>query len=686
MQQAMQTENSLARYFARGGLAYFHALEGRVIEARQFLEQAVLEGASSGLIRQYASPMVLEMLYEIEHSGLPALPELSLQRELERILTEPNIHLRGVALRLRAMDRAGKGASFESLMADLESSEELLIRSGAPIQLARTQLAMARLCLRRGDENTGRRLAQKAWMVLSGYGDEFYPDDLRHLLEVRSDPVGLLRNGQESIERFTEIIREVIPTGDLTVLLNRTVATTNRFLGAERGGIFWFDRKNRASEPVLRAACNLSQSEVASKEFSHNRDLVRQAYRENAPKLVRMSPLYSTQQGQKAMLCIPFDVEGVPRGVLYHDNSYLERCFDFLDTKQLSQISRYLSSYIAQVHSYCVRLEAAASLPRAYVDAPDHLTVLAQSPVMQAVLNQFDLVAATESTVLILGETGVGKELLAHRIHRMSPRRDHALVIVDPTTINQNLFESELFGHEKGAFTGADRQKKGRMELAHMGTLFIDEVGEIPLPMQAKLLRVLQEKKLVRVGGNQTISSDFRLVAATNRDLAGEVAAGRFRKDLYYRLNVVPLFVPPLRSRIEDVSLLARHFLTRYSAKYHRPNLGLRHEDQEKLTAYAWPGNVRELKNVMERAVILSHEDRLTLDLSSGSGSVHAAPFDDLPSIDELQRRYINFVLAKTGGLIGGPGGAAEILGMKRSTLYSRMEKLGIRQKLPLEA
>jgi transcriptional regulator with GAF, ATPase, and Fis domain len=281
--------------------------------------------------------------------------------------------------------------------------------------------------------------------------------------------------------------------------------------------------------------------------------------------------------------------------------------------------------------------------------------------------------------VLISGETGVGKELLARRLHKMSPRRDYPLITVDPTTIPENLVESELFGHEKGAFTGADRQKNGRMVLAHGGTLFIDEVGEIPKSTQVKLLRVLQEKTLVRVGGTQTISSDFRLVAATNRDLAEEVAAGRFREDLFYRLNVVPIVLPPLKERIEDVLLLSQHFLSRYAAKYNRPELGLTEDDEARLKAYNWPGNVRELKNVIERAVILSSGERLMLDPPAKRIAHANNPFADLPTLDELQRRYITFVLDKTQGQMGGPRGAAELLGMRRSSLYSRMKKLGIR-------
>ena len=247
---------------------------------------------------------------------------------------------------------------------------------------------------------------------------------------------------------------------------------------------------------------------------------------------------------------------------------------------------------------------------------------------------------------------------------------------VDLSAIPETLIESELFGHEKGAFTGADRQKPGRLELAHQGTLFIDEVGEIPVHLQTKLLRVLQEKTFVRIGASRPLSSDFRLLAATNRDLEVEVAEGRFRKDLYYRLNVVPLRVPPLRERGRDVALLAKHFLDHYGRKHNRPDIQLSSEEKEELLAYHWPGNVRELKNIIERAVLLAEEQVIGLNLPNKTEPLSNHPFEAMPTMEDLQRRYIKFVLERTGGRIGGPGGAAEILGMKRTTVYTRMKKL----------
>jgi len=268
---------------------------------------------------------------------------------------------------------------------------------------------------------------------------------------------------------------------------------------------------------------------------------------------------------------------------------------------------------------------------------------------------------------------------LAKRIHEHSSRNKGPFIVVDVTTIPETLLESELFGHERGAFTGADSRKIGRLELAHQGTLFLDEIGELPLPAQTKLLRVIQERTFTRLGGIRPINSHFRLLAATNRRLEEEVAAGRFRQDLFYRLNVIPLNLPPLRERPEDIPLLAEYFMKQYALKYKRNMIRLTSEQEKLLRHYRWPGNIRELNNVMERAVLLSTETQLELNLPADLQANPVNPFFDFPSMDELQRRYIEFVFKKTGGKIAGAGGAADILGMNRTTLYSRMKLLGLR-------
>lgn len=679
LQEARMTQNALAGYFAKGGLAFHHYIEGRLKEAHDWITQTAEEGASSGLIHQYASPIVLETLFELHRHGMLDQTQFNYPNEFERIMREPNVHLRGVALRLKAADAVEKGSSNEVAERELGQSETYLKRSGDPVQLGKTRLEMARIRLRRGDKAGARTLAEMARENFGSYVEVFFPDDLRPLLALKSDLDFHKSPNDDMLGMLADVIDELSPSTDFETLLGRTVKATNRFFGAERGGIFWFRRHGAQTGPVLRGACNLSAADIAAEDFKSNLAMIFKAFQENKPQVIRRDDREAFPSRVKAMLGVPFSVEGHTRGVLYHDNSYVRDCFDSFDKAQLSLMARWLTSYIDHIFEFSRRVERKAVDTISQFDSGRDVSIITRSPRMLETLAQADRIAATNSSVLILGETGVGKELLARRIHNMSPRRNNPLVIVDPTVIPENLVESELFGHEKGAFTGADRQKKGRLELAHQGTVFIDEVGEIPRSIQVKLLRAIQERTMVRIGGNQTIYSDFRIITATNRDLAAEVAAGRFREDLYYRLNVIPITLPSLRERIDDVIVLAGHFLHRFATKYNRHNLELTRDHEAMLTAYAWPGNVRELQNVMERAVLLSFDGRLDLNLPTGRRPAGDNPFADMPSLDEIQRRYIDFVLARTEGKMSGPDGASAILGMKRTSLYNRMKKLGMR-------
>jgi chemotaxis protein methyltransferase CheR len=283
--------------------------------------------------------------------------------------------------------------------------------------------------------------------------------------------------------------------------------------------------------------------------------------------------------------------------------------------------------------------------------------------------------------VLIQGETGTGKELVAEAIHTLGPRKDRTLVKVNCAALPPGLAESELFGHEKGAFTGAQALRKGRFELADGATLFLDEVGELSPDVQAKLLRVLQDGQYQRVGGTRTLHADVRVVAATNRDLAKEVAKGRFREDLWYRLNVFPITVPPLRHRKEDIPMLAQFFLDRCCQKLGRTELDLPRSVVQALQAYAWPGNVRELQNLIEQAVLVSEGPLLRLPDRLGPAPAGPVGSGLLPSLVELERDHILKVLEATNWKVEGAKGAADILGLAPSTLRSRMQKLGIERR-----
>ncbi|MEN8761366.1 MAG: sigma 54-interacting transcriptional regulator, partial [Thiogranum sp.] len=316
--------------------------------------------------------------------------------------------------------------------------------------------------------------------------------------------------------------------------------------------------------------------------------------------------------------------------------------------------------------------------------------IIGTSRALKRTMAQIEAVAATPANVLVLGESGVGKEMIARAIHAESDRSDKPLVKVNCASIPKELFESEFFGHIKGAFTGAHRDRIGRLQLAAGGTLFLDEIGEIPLDQQGKLLRALQEHEFERVGDDRTVKVDVRVVAATNRDLEAEIKAGRFREDLFYRLSVFPIEVPPLRERAEDIAPLAQHFVERICAQLGREPLRLSKQQVDRLQGHSWPGNIRELKNIIERGVILSKGGRVRLDLAMPGEANNAAPADSGASGDagfitdaefrNLEKANMIAALRQAGWRIWGTDGAAELLGVKPSTLTYRMKVLGIKK------
>jgi formate hydrogenlyase transcriptional activator len=363
----------------------------------------------------------------------------------------------------------------------------------------------------------------------------------------------------------------------------------------------------------------------------------------------------------------------------------------------LRQIAGQVAIAVSNAMSYRRIEELNAQLAQEKIYLQDEIRteqlfeeIVGRSAALRRVLKEVETVAPTDSTVLILGETGSGKELFARAIHQLSGRRDNAFVKLNCAAIPTGLLESELFGHEKGAFTGAIGQRIGRFELAHRGTVFLDEIGEVPLELQPKLLRVLQEREFERLGSSRTLKSDARLIAATNRDLTTLVDQQQFRQDLFYRLNVFPIQVPPLRDRREDIPMLVRHFAQQFARRMKKTIETIPTETMDALTRYDWPGNIRELQNLLERAVILSRGTTLEVPMMAlpswsktstdtppprlnGSAGPHESD-----TLEEAERRHIVGILDQTNWIVAGPNGAAVRLGMKRSTLQFRMRKLGI--------
>jgi formate hydrogenlyase transcriptional activator len=370
--------------------------------------------------------------------------------------------------------------------------------------------------------------------------------------------------------------------------------------------------------------------------------------------------------------------------------------FSAQDISFLKQVAGPVAIAVENAMAYGQIAELTDKLAREKVYLEDEIRselnfeeIIGKSEALRAVLQQVETVAPTDSTVLIYGETGTGKELIARAIHDLSSRAKNAFVKLNCAAIPTGLLESEMFGHERGAFTGAIAQRIGRFELASRGTVFLDEIGEIPLELQPKLLRVLQEREFERLGSSRTLKSDARLIAATNRDLAEMVADHEFRADLFYRLNVFPILVPPLRDRREDIPLLVLHFARQFARRMNRAIETIPSETMNVLVSYHWPGNIRELQNLVERAVILSTGSVLNVPLRDLQFQPQTAVPTNAPAngkprkietLEEVERRHVLETLEATDWVVGGPKGAAVLLGLKRSTLQVRMEKLGIRR------
>ena len=390
-------------------------------------------------------------------------------------------------------------------------------------------------------------------------------------------------------------------------------------------------------------------------------------------------------RGIRSVCIVPL---ATARGVLGTLNlgAYSDAAFTPDHFALLTRVAGQIAIALRNAFSYQRIEELNAQLSREKLYLEDEIRgeyqfreIIGRSRALARVLREIQTVAPTDSTVLITGETGSGKELVARAIHELSTRSERPFVKLNCAAIPTGLLESELFGHEKGAFTGAINSRVGRFELASQGTVFLDEVGEIPLELQPKLLRVLQEREFERLGSSRTLRTDARLIAATNRDLEALASEHKFRQDLFYRLNVFPVAVPPLRDRREDIPMLVRHFAQTFARRMNKPIDTIPTDTMDALMRYDWPGNVRELQNLIERAVILSSGQTLTVPLGALTARPASAPGQEpVDTLEQADRRHILAALERSNWVIAGPNGAAARLGIKRSTLQFRMRKLGI--------
>ncbi|NLW82605.1 MAG: sigma-54-dependent Fis family transcriptional regulator [Desulfovibrionales bacterium] len=656
------------------------------------------------------------MLYSFLSMGMTPIPGVSFDEELSRALEGPNKHLQASALRTVATLFFERNAGINEALQFLQQSEDLFRRIGNQLESARTGLRIA-ICLdAMNAHDESENIRSESLKILSNFGQlDLYPTDCMKIndnklsqemhgyvsfLQDLPRTQFYLENSQknlfkipiqnilakkiitDSILFFSEydplencrIAFESLPSFlNLHQFLSQVAYIACSELGAERALIA---QMNEDGGLDIKATSNISSKEIKTGTM--------------IPKLssilskLENTPLFIEENGVVS-LTIPLKIYNLNFWILYIESSYAIHALKSINPKCYKEIVWIFSQEIRHALHYAEKnsIDNTPLFSSISIFRKDRLdSIVYESQIMRKLISKTRHVSTTEAPILILGETGVGKELLAQYIHNCSGRHGN-FIAVHPASNAENLFESEFFGHEKGAFTSAHKKRIGLVELAHNGTLFIDEVGDIPLAIQTKLLRVFQDRCFWRVGGNNPIESNFRLVGATNKDLWEEVLAGRFRKDLYYRMAVIPLTLPPLRDRKEDIPVLAKLFLSKFSKFY---NKNISYSDEiifDKLLKYDWPGNVRELKSVIERAVILYHGNELKFEIQSKNTDYNNCEkliqnnddfTSDLPTLDILEERYIKHVLNITDGKITGKKGALDILGMKRSTFYSKIK------------
>ncbi len=520
---------------------------------------------------------------------------------------------------------------------------------------------------------------------------------MSHVAEDFDELVATLQRERDQLNLLLDVTNAVVTQLDTRALFAAIAPALRKCCSADAAALALYDSDAR----VLRhhacdAAADFCPSANAPPEMVRSLDGSASGYvfTTGAPRIFSLAELetfpdsaFIRERGITSACSIPLLS---PKGVLgtldlgaFSPNAFSPDQFPLL-MRVAGQIAIAVDNAVA--YQRIEQLNAQLAREKLYLEdeiRSEHQfeEIIGRSGALSRVLHEIQTVAPTDSTVLISGETGCGKELVARAIHQLSGRRGGAFVKLNCAAIPTGLLESELFGHEKGAYTGAISQRVGRFELAHRGTVFLDEIGEIPLDVQPKLLRVLQEREFERLGSTRTLRTDARLIAATNRDLAALVEAQQFRQDLFYRIAVFPIQVPPLRERRDDIPMLVRHFAQQFARRMKKNIETIPAETMDVLTQYAWPGNIRELQNLIERAVILSAGPVLNVPVAGLNGrSPHPkpAPAQELQTLEAADRRHILSALDASNWVIGGPNGAAARLGLKRSTLQFRMGKLGI--------
>jgi len=680
VKDAGQTHNEWVQIMGSLMLALAYSLNNESKKSIAYLRK-FLQSSNQVHVSVQPYPYLMELCWAMEQGKLPHLPDLSLEREIQQMVMSENVFMKGVGYKFQALLEIRKGALPGKVIESLNSSLQYLKESGHQIEIAQSQLELARQYLLLGGPEKAKEMVLMASKVLCSFNEELVPDDLRSLIKVPLQRETLLNE-------ILKLGQEIVTVRDNRDLTQHIISTVNRLTGAERGAIFILDGSPRRPTLRLRASKNITSEQIAHPSFNSAMKMIEEVARAGKGLIQEEdSGMVSDSHPSeiiRSCICVPMILRGKVVGVLYHDNRLLSSAFKESDLEFLAYFAALAAFALdnAQAYEEIQLLNQKLKEEKLYYEE-QHLEslhiedVIGESLPIKQVLAQVDQVAKADTTVLIYGETGVGKELVARAIHRHSLRQDKPFIRVQCSALPESLITSELFGHEKGAFTGAIQRRIGRFELADGGTLFLDEIGDLPKEVQVRLLRVLQSKEFERVGGSETLHSDFRLVVATNRNLEEEIKASRFRADLYFRLNVFPIYVPPLRERKDDIPMLVRYFISIYGTKTGKTFDRIPEEEIGKLIQYDWPGNVRELENIIERGTILNHGPTFCVPKPSIDSLGFGLQREYL-TLRENERRHIQLALLKTGWKIRGPGGAAELLEIHPSTLAFKMKKLGI--------
>ena len=670
---------------AKIALALAYYLNGKEQEAIACFENW-LDRVKKVNVHGMLNPAWFELCKAMEEGNFPRLGGIRLEDEIKRFEACENLLMKGGAYRYKALLQERDNQSSEQVINSLTLSAKCLRESGHVFELCRTYLELIRLHTLNGDSQSAHKLNSEVSEIFSALNQEFIPNDLQCF--VKKTP----RDWDSFCDALMKLNQDISAAiQNKKKLLQVILSTANRFTGSERGVLFKVNSsQGNLSRIQLVASKNITAGEINQESFEPVLRIVEEVAVARTGRITQSSgsslPVAAGSERILSQIFVPMIMRNKVVGVLYHDNTHFTNSFEEPDLKLLSGLASHAAIALDNAEAYAEiqRLNQKLSQEKQYykeqsVQNNGFEDIIGVSPGITEVLIKINQVANTDTTVLILGETGVGKDLVARAIHKHSKRVKQPFIKVLCNALPESLISSELFGHEKGAFTGSIQRRIGRFELADGGTIFLDEIGDLQIDIQTQLLQVLQSKEFERVGGSETIRSDFRLITATNIDLAEAVKNKKFRSDLYYRLNVFPIYVPPLRDRKEDIPILAYHFLKIYSVKLKKLFDGIPKREMEKLTNYNWPGNIRELEGIIERAVVLNQNNKFMVpELSIGQTDLAISKTD--LTLEENERLHILKTLKRTGWKVRGKGGAAELLNLNSSTLFFRMKKLGIKR------